>query len=130
MIVSSLCSSNFLCTSPNWGLKDGILMWRQNKDEKCLLPDGNPKPCKPDPMKNGPEIIKNISGFIEYWKKLYEEDISERVRDTYEPLIAYWDRIRLALMSFSDDTHTTLTQEFWPQSCLMIVKSETMFFDK
>ena len=44
-----------LCTSPNWGPDDDILVWRQGKDEKCLLPDGDPKPCKPYPMRNEPE---------------------------------------------------------------------------
>ena len=78
-----------LCTSPNWGSENGILVWHQNNDEKYLLSDGDPKPCKPNPVKNGPEIIKGISGFIEYWKELCEEGITKRVRDTYEPLIAY-----------------------------------------
>ena len=87
----------------------GILVWRRNKDEKCLFPDGDPKPCKPDPMRNGPEIIKGISGFIDYWKKLCEEDITRRVRDTHEPLIVYWDRIRSALMTLGGNTCTTLT---------------------
>ena len=45
-----------------------------------------------------------------------EEDITRRVRDTHEPLIAYWDRIRLALMTLSGDTRTTLIQGFWPVS--------------
>ena len=54
-----------LCTL---GPDDGILVWRQDKDEKCLLPDGDPKPCKPDPIRNKLEIIKDISGFIDYWK--------------------------------------------------------------
>src|ERR1700737_4804700 len=117
-----------LCTSPNWGPDDGILIWRQDNDGKCLLPDGDPKPCKPDLMRNGPEIIKDISGFIEYWKELCEEDIARRVRDTYEPLISYWDHIRLALMTLGGDTRTTLTQRFWPQSRLTVVESDTMFF--
>ena len=57
-----------LCTSPNWGPEEGILIWRRNKNDKCVLPDGEPKPCIPSPMRNGPEIIKGISGFIQYWK--------------------------------------------------------------
>ena len=59
-----------LCTSPIWGPKDSILVWRQGNDGKCMLPDGDPKSRKPDPMKNRSEIIKGISGFIEYWKEL------------------------------------------------------------
>ena len=102
-------------------------MWRQDKDGKCLIPDGEATPFKPDPMRNEPEIIKGISIFIEYWKELCEEDITRRVRHTHEPLIEYWDRIRLALMILSGNTYTILTQEFWPQSCLMVVESDTMF---
>jgi hypothetical protein len=117
-----------LCTSPNWGPEEGILVWRQNEDEKCMLPDGEPKPCTPNPMRNGPEIIKGISRFIQYWKKLCEEDITRRVRDTHEPLIAYWDHIRSALLTPDVDTHSCLTQGFWPQSRVTIVESEAMFF--
>ena len=118
----------FLCTTLNWTLEEGILVWRQDKDSKCLLPDGKSSPCKPEPMRNGPEIIKGIFGFIEYWKEFCEEDITRRVRDTHKSLIAYWDSIRSALMTYSEDTRTTLTQGFWPQSRLTVVKSDTMFF--
>jgi hypothetical protein len=95
-----------LYTSPNWTPDDGILVWRKDIDGKCVLPGGDPKPCKPDPMRNGPGIIKGISRFIEYWKELCDEDITRRVRDTHEPLIAYWDRIRSALMTLDGDTRT------------------------
>ena len=79
-------------------------------------------------MRNGLEIIKGITGFIEYWKKLCKEDITRRMRDTKEPLITYWDCIRSALITLSSDTRTTLTQGFWPQSRLTVVDSNTMFF--
>ena len=46
---------------------------------------------------------------------------------THELLIAYWDRILSALMALGGDTRTTLTQGFWPQNCLMVVESDTMF---
>ena len=93
-----------------------------------MLPDGDPQPCKPDPIRNGPKIIKGIFGFIEYWKELCEEDITIRVRDTHETFIAYWNCIRSALMTLDGDTHTTLIQGFWPQSRLAVVESDTMFF--
>ena len=35
-----------------------------------MLLDGESKPCKPMPMKNLEDIIKNISGFIQYWESL------------------------------------------------------------
>ena len=55
-----------LCTSSNWGPEKGILVWRQNEDNKCMLLDGKPKPCTSNPMRNRPKIIKGISGFIKY----------------------------------------------------------------
>ena len=103
-------------------------MWHYDNNGKYLLPDGDPKPCKPDPIKNGPKNIKDILGFTEYWKKLYEEDITRHVRDTHKPLIAYWDSIRLSLMTHGSDNRTTLTQGFGPQNYLTVVESNTMFF--
>lgn len=58
----------FLYTSPNWGPEDGILMWHQNKDGKCMLPNGDLKPCKPILMRNELEIIIDICGFIDIEK--------------------------------------------------------------
>ena len=115
-----------LCYCPIHGCE--LLVWRQDNNEKCLLPDGDPKPYKPNPMKNGPEIIKCIYEFIVYWKELCGEDITRFMRDTHQPLIAYWDHICSALMTLSGDTYTTLTQGFWRQSRLTVVESETMFF--
>ena len=83
-----------LCTSPNWGPEDGILVWRQDKVGKCLLPTGKPMPCKLDPMVNVPKIIKGISGFIEYWKELCEENII-RVWGTF---MNHWSHIRIAFV--------------------------------
>ena len=79
-------------------------------------------------MRNGPKIIKGISGFIQYWKELCEEDITARIRDTHEPLIVYWDRIRLALLAPNVNTYSCLTQGFWPQSRVTIMEYEAMFF--
>ena len=72
-------------------------------------------PCSPDPMRSGPNIIKNISGFIQYWKEMCEEDITRRVWDIHEPLIAYWDRIRSTLMVPDVHTHSYLRQDFGHQ---------------
>ena len=68
-----------LCTSLHWVPKDGILIWHQDKNGKCMLADGDPKPCKPDSIKNWLEIIKGIFRFIEYWKEMCEENISRGV---------------------------------------------------
>lgn len=81
------------CITPNWAPKDGLFIWCKDIDGKCMLPDGAPKSCTTNPMRSGLEIIKGIYGFIKYWKELYEADITKRVQDTYEPLIAYWNCI-------------------------------------
>lgn len=94
-----------------------------------MLSHGDAKPCKPDPMKNRPKIIKCIFGFIECWKELCKENITKHVLDAHEPSIAYLDDICLALMTLSVDTHTTLTQKFRPQSQLTVIESNAMFFN-
>ena len=80
---------NILCTSPNWDLEDGIFFWCQDEHGKCMLLDGEPKPCTPNPMKNGLEIIQGTLWFIGYWKDLCEENITRVVWDTHESLNAY-----------------------------------------
>ena len=40
-----------------------------------ILLDGEPKPCKPIPMKNVEDIIKGIEGFIQYWDHLWVVDV-------------------------------------------------------
>ena len=51
----------FFCTTPNWGPEEGVLVWQQDENDKCMLPDEERKPCKSNLMKNGPEIIKGLS---------------------------------------------------------------------
>ena len=53
-----------LCTTQDWSLPEGFLVWRVHTYEIMMLPDGEPKPCKPIPMKNLDDIAKGISSFI------------------------------------------------------------------
>ena len=78
-----------LCTTLNWAWKKGIFVWHQDKDEKYLLPDGKPTPCKPNPMRNGPEKSKTYPDSLNIGNKLCEKVITRRVRNTHEPLIEY-----------------------------------------
>jgi hypothetical protein len=94
-----------------------------------MLLDEDPKPCKSDPMRNKPEFIKNVFGFIECWKELCEEDITKCIMDTHEPSIVYLDGLCLALMTLAVNTHTTLIQGFRPQSQLTVVESNAIFFN-
>jgi hypothetical protein len=43
-------------------------------------------------------------------------------------IVMYWDCICSAQMTLGGDTCITLTQRFWPQSCLTVVESDIMFF--
>ena len=47
-----------LCTSPNWAPEDGLLVWHQDNNGKCMLPNGESKPCTLILMRNEPETIK------------------------------------------------------------------------
>ena len=51
-----------LCTTQDWSPLEGLLVWRVNAEGKTMLPDGEPRPCKPIPMKNLEDILKGISG--------------------------------------------------------------------
>jgi hypothetical protein len=79
-----------LYTSPIWGPDDGILIWHQDNDEKCLLPDLDPKPCKPDPMRNGPEIIKDISGSLNIGRSC----VRRTSLDVLEILMNHWFNLK------------------------------------
>lgn len=80
------------------------------------------------PMRNGLEIIKGISGCIEYQKECCEQDTrSPFVWDTHEQLIVYWDCIWSAVQRVSVNTHLISTQGFWPQSQVTIVESSNVF---
>lgn len=57
-----------LCTSPNWGPKDEILVWCQDEHGKCMLPDEEPKPCTPNPRRYGPKLIKVYSDSLNIGK--------------------------------------------------------------
>ena len=39
---------------------EGLLVWRVDEEGKAILLDGELKPCKPIPMKNVEDIIKDI----------------------------------------------------------------------
>ena len=54
---------------------EGLLVWRVDGEERTMLPDGEPKPCKLIPMKNLEDIVKGISGFIQYWESLRVSDV-------------------------------------------------------
>jgi hypothetical protein len=71
--------------------------------------------ASPTPGEMGRKSSKIYPNLLNIGKKLCEEDITKCVRDTHEPLVAYWNHICSALLTFGIDTCTTMTQGFWPQ---------------
>ena len=57
-----------------------------------MIVDGEPKPCKPIPMKNVEDIIKGISGFIHYWGYLRVANVRGLFCHQYGTWIGYWTR--------------------------------------
>jgi hypothetical protein len=88
-----------LCTTQDWSPPEGLdlLVWRVDADEKTMLPDGEPKPCKPIAMKTLEDILKGLSGFIQYWENLKVADVGGSCWHRYGSWIHYWMRVRAAL---------------------------------
>ena len=128
MMVSPLCNSSFcihfLIRVRRMVYSCGVKIRMRNVCSHM----GTQSLANPTPWRMGRKLSRHI-WFIDYWKELCEEDITKRVRDTYKPLIAYWDHICSALITLGGNTRMTLTQRFWPKNCLTVVESNTMFFD-
>ena len=63
-----------------------------------MLPDGEPRLCKPIPMKNLEDIVKGTSGFIQYWEMLKRADVGGSCWHSYKSLTQYWIRVCDALI--------------------------------
>ena len=64
-------------------------MWNIDADGKTMLPDGEPRPCKPITMKNLENIVKGISDFLQYWKSLKIVDVGGSCWHRYGSWIQY-----------------------------------------
>ena len=104
-------------------------MWRIDADGKTMLPDGGPRPCKPIPMKNLEDIIKNISSFIQYWEILKIADVGGSCWHRYKSWIQYWTRVHVALIDLHQDSPFTLRQGFWPQTCVDVQPLEARLLE-
>jgi hypothetical protein len=113
-----------LCTLQDWSPPEGLLVWCVGADGKTMLPDEEPKPCKPIAMKNLEDILKGISGFIQYWESLKVTDVGGSRGHRYGSWIHYWMHVRAALADLHQDSSHTLRQWFWPQTCVDVQASE------
>ena len=106
-----------LCTTQDWSPSEGLLVWRIDVEGRTMLPDREPKSYKPIPIKNLEDIVKGISGFIQYsWESLRVVDVSGSCWHCYEGWIQYWIRVCAALADLHQDTPLILRHRFWPQT--------------
>ena len=108
-------------------LKD-ILIWKTNENNKAVLPDGEPKPNKANPMKNEEDIVKGVSRFIKYWEKLCEEEYTVVVHGPYRWLMPYWECVLSNMRSATHKTSSVLKQRFWPKSWATILQVPSHVF--
>jgi hypothetical protein len=89
-----------LCTNIDWLPKEGggIKLWREDEEERALWPCGKPAPLSAQPMKNLKEILRRITRFMKYYKKLSNEDSMEEYQRHYEHLWYYWRAMKDALV--------------------------------
>jgi len=106
-----------LCHHDDWLPKEGggIKLWKEDSSGSSLWPRGEPAALQPHAMRNLPEVIKGLSGFVSYWEQQAREDHTGEYRRRYEPLSHYWRAVRDAL-SQPMDLPATLEDGFWPTS--------------
>ncbi len=106
-----------LCNDEEWLPKEGggIKLWKEDSQGRSLWPRGEPVALQQQPMRSLDDIVKGISGFIQYWEKLSAEDSSGEYRRRYEHLSYYWRGVKNAL-ALPTESYNLLRDGFWPQS--------------
>ena len=69
-----------------------------------MLQDEEPKPCQQIHIKNVEDIIKRISGFIQYWEHLREAVVGGSFCHQYETWIGYWTHVHSTLTNLHPDS--------------------------
>lgn len=106
-----------LCHHDDWLPREGggIKIWKEDAVGQSLWPRGEPSLLQPRAMRNLPDVIRGLSGFISYWDQQSREDRTGEYRRRYEPLSNYWRSVRDAL-ALPLDLPPTLRDGFWPRS--------------
>jgi hypothetical protein len=84
-------------------------------DGRPKVPSGSPVPLGSQRMRNFDEIMKGLSGFVNIWDTMVNEDISGEFRRWNEPLSYYWRAVR-SVMASDISVSETLYGRFWPSS--------------
>jgi hypothetical protein len=103
------------CTDSDWLLKEngGIQLWQVTADGRPKLLSGSLVLFGPQRMRNFDEITKGLSGFVNLWDTMANEDISSEFRRRNELLSYYWRAVRFAMAS-DISVSKTLRGWFWP----------------
>ena len=103
------------CTDVEWLGEGGagIKMWKEDAQGRSLWPRGEPVPVLQRTMRGVEDIERGISGFVKYWKDLYNVDVTGEYRRRYEHLVQYWRGVKEAL--YEPFTPCNVLREgFWP----------------
>jgi hypothetical protein len=105
------------CTDSDWLPKEngGIRLWQETADGCLKVPSGSPVPLGSQRMRNFDEITKGLSGFMNQWDTMANEDIFGEFRRWNEPLSYYWRAVR-SLMASEISVSETLHGGFWSSS--------------
>ncbi|KAG0581688.1 hypothetical protein KC19_3G000300 [Ceratodon purpureus] len=115
--VSPVMKYKVLCTDVDWLPKDtnGIKLWREDAEGRSLWPCGEPAPTTHRAMRSLEDIVKGISGFINYWETMCTEDRTGEYRRRYEHLVFYWRAVKAAL-EVPIEPSIALRDGFWPST--------------
>ena len=105
------------CTDSDWlPLEgEGIKLWREDAEGHSLWPRGEPMLVVHLPMRSVDDIYKGLSGFINYWETLCNEDGSGEYQRRFEHLVFYWRAVNASLKEPIEPS-STLKDSFWPSS--------------
>jgi hypothetical protein len=105
------------CTDSEWLPKENRGIWlSQETADGCLkVSSGSSVLLGSQRMRNFDEITKVLSGFVNLWDTMANEDISGEFRRWNEPLSYYWRAVRYVMAS-DISISETLRGEFWPSS--------------
>jgi hypothetical protein len=80
------------CTDSEWLPREngGIRLWQETVDGCPKVSSGLQVPLVPHRMRNFDDVKKGLSGFVNLWDTMANEDISGKFRRHNEPLSYYW----------------------------------------
>jgi hypothetical protein len=90
-------------------------LWQEITNDRPEMPSGSPVPLGSQRMRNFDDITKGLSGFVNLWDTMANEDISDEFRRRNEPLSYYWRAMR-STMASDISVSETLRGGFWPSS--------------